>query len=154
MKWQLATTRCNLTVQIIRDKLTGNSTFPSKFQKQNQSLCLRRDSQQASWDSVWSFHSKRSHEVWNSSFDLGQHGGNDLVEVITRTQEPSEIATYQALKFRQGTWITPLWGTQLLQKENPPTLLTLSLPRVIKFKFLLHSHQQYYITQYEELGFS
>ena len=32
--------------------------------------------------------------------------------------------------------------------------LTLSLPRVIKFNFLLHSHQQYYIAQYEELGFS
>ena len=32
--------------------------------------------------------------------------------------------------------------------------LILSLPRVIKFKFLLHSHQKYYITQYGELGFS
>ena len=32
--------------------------------------------------------------------------------------------------------------------------LTLSLPRVIYFKFLLQPHQKYYITQYEEFGFS
>ena len=32
--------------------------------------------------------------------------------------------------------------------------LTLSLPRVIYFKFLLQPHQKYYITHYEELGFS
>ena len=32
--------------------------------------------------------------------------------------------------------------------------LTLSLPRVINFKLLLQPHQKYYITQYEELGFS
>ena len=31
--------------------------------------------------------------------------------------------------------------------------LTLSLPRMINFKFLLRPHRQYYITQYEELGF-
>ena len=29
-----------------------------------------------------------------------------------------------------------------------------SHPRVIKFKIILQPHQQYYITQYEELGFS
>ena len=34
------------------------------------------------------------------------------------------------------------------------THLTLSFPRVINIKFLLHPHQKYYITQYEELGFS
>ena len=33
-------------------------------------------------------------------------------------------------------------------------LLTLSLPRVINIKFLLQPHQKYYITLYEELGFS
>ena len=33
-------------------------------------------------------------------------------------------------------------------------MLTLSLQRVINFKFPLQSHQKYYITQYEELGFS
>ena len=32
--------------------------------------------------------------------------------------------------------------------------LTLSLPRVIHFKFPLEPHQYYYITQYEELGSS
>ena len=32
--------------------------------------------------------------------------------------------------------------------------LTLSLPRVINFKFPLQPRQKYYITQYEELGFS
>ena len=32
--------------------------------------------------------------------------------------------------------------------------LTLPLPRVINIKFLLQPHQKYYITQYEELGFS
>ena len=32
--------------------------------------------------------------------------------------------------------------------------LTLSLPRVINSKFPLQPHQKYYITQYEELGFS
>ena len=32
--------------------------------------------------------------------------------------------------------------------------LTLSLPRVINFKFLLQPHQKYNITQYEELSFS
>ena len=31
---------------------------------------------------------------------------------------------------------------------------TLSLPRVINFKFLLETHQKYCITQHEELGFS
>ena len=31
---------------------------------------------------------------------------------------------------------------------------TLSLPRVINFKFLLQPHQNYYATQYEELSFS
>ena len=32
--------------------------------------------------------------------------------------------------------------------------LTLSLPRVTNFKFLLQPHQKYNIAQYEELGFS
>ena len=32
--------------------------------------------------------------------------------------------------------------------------LTLSIPRVINFTFLLQPHQKYYITQYEERGFS
>ena len=32
--------------------------------------------------------------------------------------------------------------------------LTLSLPRVINFKFLLQPHHKCYTTQYEELGFS
>ena len=32
--------------------------------------------------------------------------------------------------------------------------LTLSLSRVINFKFLLQPHQKYYTTQCEELGFS
>ena len=32
--------------------------------------------------------------------------------------------------------------------------LTLSLPRVINIKFPLQPHQKYYMTQYEELGFS
>ena len=51
-----------------------------------------------------------------------------------------------------------------LGKDRPPnrdsvhrvlkSTLTLSLPRVINFKFLLQPHQQYYITQYEEHGFS
>ena len=34
------------------------------------------------------------------------------------------------------------------------SLLTLSLPRVINLKFLVQPHQKYYVTQYEELGFS
>ena len=33
-------------------------------------------------------------------------------------------------------------------------MLTLSVPRVINLKFPLQPHQKYYITQYEELGFS
>ena len=33
-------------------------------------------------------------------------------------------------------------------------LLTLSLPRVISFKFPLQPHQKYYTTQYEEIGVS
>ena len=33
-----------------------------------------------------------------------------LIEIPTTTREPSEIATYQALKFRLRTWITPLTG--------------------------------------------
>ena len=32
--------------------------------------------------------------------------------------------------------------------------LTLSLPRGFNFKFPLQTHQEFYITQYEELGFS
>ena len=39
-------------------------------------------------------------------------------------------------------------------KHMTTYFLTLSLPRVINFKFLLQPHQKYYITQYEELGFS
>ena len=35
-----------------------------------------------------------------------------------------------------------------------PGFLTLSLPRAIKFKFLLQPHQKYCLTQYEELGCS
>ena len=45
----------------------------------------------------------------------------------------------------------------LYYQFSPPHLyfsLTLSLPRVISFKFPLRPHQKYYITQYEELGFS
>ena len=45
-------------------------------------------------------------------------------------------------------------------RTSPRTLLPILphapglLPRVINFKFLLQPHQKYYITQYEELGFS
>ena len=41
-----------------------------------------------------------------------------------------------------GPWTMKVWTT------------TWSLARVINFKFLLQPHQKYYITQYEELGFS
>ena len=41
-------------------------------------------------------------------------------------------------------------GVSLLWK----IFLTLSLPRVINFKFPLQPHQKYNITQYGELGFS
>ena len=37
---------------------------------------------------------------------------------------------------------------------NLQSTLTLSLPRVINFKFLLQPHHKCYTTQYEELGFS
>ena len=40
----------------------------------------------------------------------------------------------------------------LAQPKRP--CLTLSLPRVINFKFLLQPHQEYYITKYGELDFS
>ena len=40
------------------------------------------------------------------------------------------------------------------KQEYTSCALTLSLPRVINFKFPLHPHQKYYITQYEEPGFS
>ena len=47
---------------------------------------------------------------------------------------------------------------RLLGADAPKTMdevrLTLSLPRVINFKFLLQPHQKYFITEYEELGFS
>ena len=33
-----------------------------------------------------------------------------LVKILTTTREPPKIATHQALKFRQRTWITPLTG--------------------------------------------
>ena len=33
-----------------------------------------------------------------------------LVEILTVTWEPSERVTHQALKFRWGTWITPVTG--------------------------------------------
>ena len=35
-----------------------------------------------------------------------------------------------------------------------PYMVILSLPRVVNFKFALQPHQKYYITQYEELGFT
>ena len=40
------------------------------------------------------------------------------------------------------------------EAADPAIGLSLSLPRVINFKFLLQAHQLYYVTQYEELGFS
>ena len=39
-------------------------------------------------------------------------------------------------------------------KRGCRPVLTFSLPRVINFRFLLQPHQKYYITKYEELGFS
>ena len=38
--------------------------------------------------------------------------------------------------------------------QGRPRPLNLSLPRVINLKFPVRPHQKYYITQYEELGFS
>ena len=52
--------------------------------------------------------------------------------------------------------LDPQSSFPLLRHQNSGAiiiLLTLSLPRVINFKFLLLPHQKYYITQYEELGF-
>ena len=43
---------------------------------------------------------------------------------------------------------------QGLRKRAACLLLTLSLPRVINFKFFTKPNQKYYITQYEERGFS
>ena len=52
----------------------------------------------------------------------------------------------------------PEWHIHILTSELDIDYvifrLTLSLPRVIHFKFLLQPHQKYYITQYEEFGFS
>ena len=45
-----------------------------------------------------------------------------------------------------------IWMAQL-QTPSRNTVLTLSLPKMINFKFLLHPHKKYYITQYGELGF-
>ena len=54
--------------------------------------------------------------------------------------------------------ICPVASPEILQLDIDRLLgvkgLTLSLPRVINFKNLLQPHQKYYITQYEELGFS
>ena len=44
--------------------------------------------------------------------------------------------------------------SQLVGCVRSIATLTLSLPRVINFKFPLQPHQKYYITQYEELDFS
>ena len=46
------------------------------------------------------------------------------------------------------------WFGSLEWNQTLISNLTLSLPRVINFKFPLHLHQKYNITQYEELGFS
>ena len=40
------------------------------------------------------------------------------------------------------------------EESESRIFLTLSLPRSIKFKFTLQSHQKYYITEDEELSFS
>ena len=42
----------------------------------------------------------------------------------------------------------------VVPREKNSKGLTLSLPRVINFKFLLHPHQNYYTTHYGELGVS
>ena len=47
---------------------------------------------------------------------------------------------------------TPLYS--LAVKMRLLNEVTLPLPRVINFKFLLQPHKKYYITQYGELGFS
>ena len=45
-------------------------------------------------------------------------------------------------------------GRLLEQINNTVTKFTLSLPRVINFKFPLQPHHKYYTAQYEEIGFS
>ena len=56
--------------------------------------------------------------------------------------------------FSSGSATTIALGKQYSVFLDSLSVLTLSLPRVINIKFLLQPHQKYYITLYEELGFS
>ena len=51
-----------------------------------------------------------------------------------------------------------LWGSSFLSFKTRycmiTSLVTLSLPRVINFKFPQQPHKKYYFTQYEEIGLS
>ena len=59
--------------------------------------------------------------------------------------------------FLRRNWNKKTWNARdfiFWEGSESRIFLTLSLPRSIKFKFTLQSHQKYYITEVEELSFS
>ena len=65
------------------------------------------------------------------------------------TTDYDTISEFDKLPALVELWTPQLCVTWIKHYVN----LTLSLPRVIHFKFLLQPHQKYYITRYEEFGF-
>ena len=77
-------------------------------------------------------------------------GISEVVRIGWRVLKQSESASLVTFVFMGSGRYTCYRAIS----EGRSTSLTLSLPRVINVKCLLHPHQKYYITQYEELGFS
>ena len=89
--------------------------------------------------------------------------GTEAWAEVRAVYDQTNTSDFMPCPIRQGTLPysissgTSPYGkyyTGVLPPPPPPPLLTFSLPRVNNFKFLLQSHQKYYNTQYEEVGFS
>ena len=75
--------------------------------------------------------------------------GTELERTPTTGEDPHQHDTAVMRIFCRA--VTSILSQRLLPKMMN---LTLSLPRVINVKFLLHPHQKYYIAQYGEHDFS
>ena len=71
-----------------------------------------------------------------------------VLRYIHNTLHYSSVLTAKAIPFEM------LYPLPNHHPNSAHSTLTLSLPRVINFKFLLQPHHKCYTTQYEELGFS
>ena len=78
----------------------------------------------------------------------------DQFQISLATSPEYSFTQYEELGFSSLTQMNDDYATNSHYTSLLHFSSTLSLPRVVNFKFLLQSHQKYYITQYEEYGFS